>query len=122
MKPLIGRPFDQWRNTSAEIIAHYGSVGDETCGVFNVPVLSTGVMLRVIASSEEWEHVSVSLPDRCPTWDEMVYLKRAFFKKDEWAIEFHPPESKNISVHPYCLHLWRSYAGNQPLPPAWMVG
>jgi hypothetical protein len=36
-------------------------------GAFRVPG-----GLRVIASDGEgWDHVSVSLPDRCPTWEEM---------------------------------------------------
>jgi hypothetical protein len=35
--------------------------------------------LRVIASDGEgWEHVSVSLANRCPTWDEMCFIKGVF--------------------------------------------
>lgn len=123
MRRMEGRPFDQWRDRSARVILHYGGIGDEFAGVFNVPVLSTGIMLHVIASSGEgWDHVSVSLPDRCPTWEEMVYVKRAFFSKNEWAMELHPPEAKNISKHPFCLHIWRPTLAMIPKPEEWMVG
>lgn len=131
MKHLIGYPFDQWRIRTAEIADRYGSFGDGTCGAFNVPVVrARGApcdVLQVIAScGEGWDHVSVSLPDRCPTWDEMVLVKRAFFEASEWAVEYHPPAQKNISVHDFCLHLWRPrVTGNDPgfpTPPRWMVG
>ena len=123
MKQLKGRPFDQWRDRSDQVREFYHGIGDETCGVFNVPVLDSGVMLRVIASQGfKWDHVSVSLPDRCPTWEEMVYVKRAFFGRWEWAMELHPPEKMNISRHPYCLHLWRPQDKPIPLPPEETVG
>lgn len=80
-------------------------------------------ILRIIASSSEgWDHVSVSLPDRCPTWEEMDYIKRLFFKPDECAIQYHVPVSDHISVHPYCLHLWRPHSVMIQMPPKWMVG
>jgi len=123
MKLLDGRPFDQWRMKSDSVMLLYGSYGDKSAGVFNVPILSDGHFVRVIASSGGgWDHVSVSLPDRCPNWEEMSIVKRAFFLKDEWAIEYHPPEAKNISVHDYCLHLWRPILDALPIPPPSMVG
>lgn len=123
MRLLIGTPFDQWRDRSARVIEHYGNIGDGLSGCFNVPVLSSGVMLYAIAASGEgWDHVSVSHLKRCPTWEEMVYIKRAFFKKDEWACEYHPPEAENISRHPFCLHIWRPIYVTLDVPPSWMVG
>jgi len=122
MRKLEGRPFDQWRDRSPGVVRLYGSVGDETCGAFNVPLFpTTGEFARVVVSTGEgWDHVSASLPNRCLTWEEMVFIKRAFFKRDEWAVEFHPPEAENISLHNYCLHLWRPHMP-MPLPEPWMV-
>jgi hypothetical protein len=78
--------------------------------------------LRIIASwSEGWDHVSVSLPDRCPTWDEMERVKRAFFKDDECAMQLHVPCADYINCHPYCLHLWRPHKSTIPMPPKNMV-
>lgn len=83
--------------------------------------------LRVIAcAGAGWDHVSVSVVvgGRCPTWDEMSYIHRLFFKPEETAMQLHVPESDHISYHPYTLHLWRPHSKLKqiPRPPGWMVG
>ena len=40
----------------------------------------------------DWEHVSVSLPDRCPTWEEMCFIKDLFWNSDECVVQYHPPK------------------------------
>ena len=68
--------------------------------------------LRVIASwSGGWDHVSVTLATRCPTWAEMCLVKAIFFKPDEVAMQLHVAEADHIDCHPYCLHLWRPQGG-----------
>lgn len=123
MKRLEGAPFDQWRDKSPQTIERYGSAGDETCGCFNVSLPNGQKLFAIVSCGAGWDHVSVSRPDRCATWDEMVYVKRSFFKRGEWAIEYHPPVNKNISAHPYCLHLWRPNDGvtQFPIPPIWTI-
>ena len=69
----------------------------------------------------EWEHVSVSLPDRCPTWDEMCFIKDLFWNSDECVVQYHPPKSDYVNVAKNCLHLWK-YAGPMPRPPKIYVG
>jgi len=64
----------------------------------------------------EWEHVSVSLPDRCPTWDEMCFIKSIFWDDDETVVQYHPPKSDYVNVAKNCLHLWM-YRGEMPRPP-----
>lgn len=64
-----------------------------------------------------WDHVSVSLKHRCPTWEEMDWIKRLFWEPNDTVVQFHPPESKHVSVHPYCLHLWRCIREEFPMPP-----
>jgi hypothetical protein len=91
-------------------------------GAFLIPC--NGVSLRVIAASGlGWDHVSVSLPDRTPTWAEMHFVKRAFFEDHETAMQLHPPESDYVNQHPHCLHLWRPRSKLKaiPLPPKAMV-
>lgn len=107
---------DRWRDRSQRIIDHYGNVGDETCGAFNIPY--GGQILRCIASSDgDWDHVSVSLDKRCPSWNEMAFIKRRFFRDDETAMQLHVPVDDHINVHPYCLHMWRPHRVAIPLPP-----
>lgn len=105
------------------LIEHYRirGMGEGNNGAFRVPC--GFVTLQVIASDGGgWDHVSVSLPERCPTWDEMCHIKDLFFRADEWVMQLHPPKSENINNHAYCLHLWRPQNAEMPLPPGWMVG
>lgn len=109
------RELDQYRIK----IGHYPR-GDEFEGAF--VVRRDGFELRVIAAvGAGWDHVSVSLEFRVPTWDEMEFIKRLFFKDDEYAIQLHVPPTKHINRHPFVLHLWRPRYKKLPLPPTWMV-
>jgi hypothetical protein len=88
-----------------------------------VPSAIDRAELRVIATAGEgWDHVSVSRANRCPNWPEMEQIKRLFFATVETAMQLHVPPSDHISVHPYCLHLWRPHDVEIPRPPSWMVG
>lgn len=92
--------------------------GDGDGGYFYIPEKK----LTIIASrGAGWDHVSVSLEDRCPTWDEMEFVKRLFFKDDEVAYQLHPEVGKYKNLMPHCLHLWRPQQGLIPCPPSWMV-
>ena len=79
--------------------------------------------LRVIASwGDGWDHVSVSLQNRCPLWDEMQFIKQCFFEDEEAVMQLHPRKSDYVNFHPYCLHLWKPQSAVIPVPPTWMVG
>lgn len=82
--------------------------------------------IRVVCSpgADEvpWEHVSVSLQTRCPTWDEMCWIKDLFFEDEETVLQFHPPKSEYVDFHPFCLHLWRPIHFEQPTPPTIAIG
>lgn len=98
-------------------------IGDHTCGAFKVPSPIDQQPLRVIASAGlGWDHVSVSRAKRCPNWPEMDFVRRMFFDDDETVMQLHVPPSENISIHDFCLHLWRPQYDEIPRPPAFMVG
>lgn len=79
--------------------------------------------LKVICSDgEQWEHVSVSMPDRCPTWPEMCHVKGLFWDPEDCVIQYHPPASTYVNHHPYVLHLWRPDGIQIPTPPTYMIG
>lgn len=110
------------RVSTPDIIRHYGNAGDGMCGVFRLQS-ARGEEIRIIASNGEgWDHVSVSLQRRCPTWEEMERVKRMFFMPDETAMQLHVPPTEHISHHPYCLHMWRPHGEEIPMPPSYMVG
>jgi hypothetical protein len=91
-------------------------------GCFLIPGPRGRVTLRVHAGvGDGWEHLSISLPLRTPSWEEMEHVKRLFFRPDEIAFQLHVPPSAHINVHPHCLHIWRPIDGPIPTPPSWMV-
>ena len=78
--------------------------------------------LKVVASCGlGWDHVSVSLKNRTPRYQEMKMVKRIFFEDDEWAMELHPPGKSYISVNDNVLHLWRPHVATIPTPPKELV-
>lgn len=102
----------------------------------------------MVSDGAGWDHVSVSLLKRCPTWDEMCWVKRLFFTDDEAVMQIHPRQDDYVNFHESCLHLWRPQTeaeiqavhdewdksgdewpygdlkpqGVIPLPPTWMIG
>lgn len=68
-----------------------------------------------------WDHVSVSLKNRCPNWREMCFIKNLFFEPDELVIQFHPPEKDYINLGKTVLHMWRPWNQEIELPPIYMV-
>ncbi len=83
-------------------------------------VTPKGVRLFAIASDGMgWEHVSLHVIDqnRCPTWEEMCYAKSMFWADDETVVQYHPPKSEYVNIHPYVLHLWRPVDQPVPVPP-----
>jgi hypothetical protein len=115
---------DAFRRRDREVLRLYRSFGDGGNGMFSIPCPRTGVFLQCIASNGEgWDHVSVSLPNRCPNWMEMELVKRMFFNDEETAMQLHVPPSDHVNKHPNCLHLWRPNDGREiPRPPAEFVG
>lgn len=76
-----------------------------------------GVKLGVIASVEGgWEHVSVSLKTRTPSWEEMCMIKDLFWGDEDEVVQFHPKRSEYVNVHPYALHMWRIVDRDFPSP------
>jgi len=116
---------DKYRVSEAERrIA--GIDGDSGCGCFKVYVNSRSFFV-VASDGGGWDHVSVSPCSRkrqsCPTWEEMCAIKDMFFEPEERVVQYHPPRSEYVNLHPYCLHLWRPNNGvEMPYPPSIFVG
>lgn len=109
-------------------IGDWATANGEPFGAFFVPVKPGMPPLKIIASDgtdgeyEAWEHVSVSLPNRCPTWVEMSYVKSLFWDDSDCVVQYHPPRSEYVNNHEFCLHLWRPVGVVIPLPPSILVG
>lgn len=106
-------------------LREYSSSEDGNNGAFSIPGRTPRADLFIIASDGGgWQHVSVSKKYECPTWEEMCKVKELFWSDPEdWAVQYHPPMSRYVNNHRYCLHLWRpTDCGEMPFPPDWMVG
>ena len=119
------RKIEQYRVTSGP---NESRPADGANGAFQIPCAATGTVLRVVVSNGAgwhasglpepvWEHVSVSLPARCPTWNEMDFIKRLFWRDDETVIQLHVPREQHVNVHQNCLHLWRPLGAEVLVPP-----
>jgi len=100
------------------------TAADGNNGMFVIPYTKKNI-LRIIASDGMgWEHVSISLRKRCPTWAEMSYIKDLFWSHEDRVIQFHPPKSEYVNCHAYTLHLWRKFNTNDfvEYPPSILVG
>lgn len=102
----------------------FGSSNDAgNNGAFFIPLKAGHAPIKIIASDGAgWEHVSASLPNRCPTWLEMSAIKSIFWDSDDCVVQFHPPKNEYVNNHPFCLHLWRSTQYAFPLPDSLLVG
>lgn len=69
-----------------------------------------------------WLHVSVSTPERCPTYDELTEVRRRFFRPTDTVLHVWPPIDEHYSLHPYCLHLWARLDGGREIPDLRGVG
>ena len=52
----------------------------------------------------------------------MCFIKDLFWDVEEAVMQLHPPRSKWINNHVYCLHMWRPNKVEIPLPPEVAVG
>lgn len=119
MKPL--RELDSRRRLDLEMhvwgLTGFQTSSGEWSGIFTFPVHPYNE-LRVIAScGGGWDHLSVSLPMRTPTWGEMEAVRKYFAKPDEVWLQFGLPEKSHIDCHPHCLHWWRQLHRKVKLPP-----
>lgn len=67
---------------------------------------SSGCHAIVSAHPEEGLHISVSAPDRYPSWDELASARDKFGGPDRRMMMLFPPRSEYVNVHQTTLHLW----------------
>lgn len=132
MKPDAHRTLRNYRIRTGQLAS---TDGCGNSGAFFLPIHSAGSRIRlleacgkhtdilaVIMSDEGgWDHVSVSLQKRTPSWAEMCFVKDLIFEPEETVMQLHPPKSTYVNHHDHCLHLWRPHNRSIPMPPIIMV-
>lgn len=88
-------------------------------GAFNIFLMKSPDLnpllhnFHAIASDQmDWEHVSISMEKRCPTWEEMCFIKDMFWDEEDLVVQMHVPKKDYVNNHPFCLHLWRKAGTN----------
>lgn len=121
MKPAPNLAVERYRIRTGALAT---SRVDGNNGAFELPspTKGAGMLTLMVSDGAGWDHVSVSTPTRCPTWEEMCHVKDLFFGPEECVVQYHPPRSVYRNYHPFCLHLWRPQSEPAvPMPPALLV-
>jgi hypothetical protein len=90
-------------------------------GGFYIVSLKPRHLFVIASNGGGWDHVSVSLKDRCPTWEEMCFIKDLFFEPEDCVIQYHPPKSQYVNTSNTTLHMWRPHNLDIPMPPLELV-
>lgn len=103
-------------------VGHFASSeADGNNGCFAIPFKSF-IFMVIASDGMGWEHVSVSLGHRCPNWSEMCFIKSLFWEDEDCVIQYHPPKSEYVNMHPNTLHLWKPVGKQIETPPSILVG
>lgn len=73
------------------------------------------VSLDVTDAGARWLHLSISRPDRYPTWDEIREAKNWIIGRERAAYQVLPAESEYVNIHGNTFHLWSPLDGD-PFP------
>lgn len=85
-----------------------------------------GAATVIVSDGGGWEHVSVHVVYNkkmfTPCWATMCVIKDLFWDDEDCVIQFHPPKSQYVNMHPHVLHLWRKVGSEFETPPKVFVG
>jgi hypothetical protein len=54
-------------------------------------------------------HISISHPERYPTWDEIRDARYALTPHDIEMVMLLPPPEEYVNTHPNAFHLWETF-------------
>lgn len=69
---------------------------------------------------KHWLHVSLSYPNRLPTYENMAACKKLFIGAERVAYQIFSDEKHHVNDHPFVLHLWCCMSG--PVTPDFTRG
>lgn len=71
--------------------------------------LTSMTVLRSLSTTkhgEQFIHVSVALPNRLPSWDDLGKIKNEFLGHGVNALQVLASDDTHVNLHFFCLHLW----------------
>jgi hypothetical protein len=64
-----------------------------------------GATVLVAVEDGRW-HLSISHPDRDPTWEEIRSARYALLPDEAQMALILPPKAEYVNAHEHCFHLW----------------
>ncbi|KKL08362.1 hypothetical protein LCGC14_2576620 [marine sediment metagenome] len=61
----------------------------------------------IVGRSTEGWHLSISCPNRYPTWDEVAHARYSLIPNDVTLAMLLPPKEEYVNVHDFVFHLWQ---------------
>jgi len=113
---VISAEGEGWQHVSVSLVKTVQKVGKAYKNIYGTVGNKGGV-----TQSRRIDEV-IEMVERCPTWEEMCFVKSLFWNDEEAVMQLHPPKSQWVNNHPYCLHLWKPMNAEIPLPDSLMVG
>lgn len=101
--PLVLPP--QWREEVFAPMARMFHRHDRLKVIYSVTCLIPG-------DSRPWIHLSLSRPDRIPSYEDMACVKKLFIGEERQAIQVFAPRAKHINIGKNVLHLWCCLEGD----------
>lgn len=101
---------EKYRITQHSKLGSDASFGNN--GAFRIPIKSDKTAFCIASDGMGWEHVSVTIEKSdgkiiTPSWNDMALIKGLFWSNEDTVLQYHPPISQYVNIHPHCLHLWR---------------
>lgn len=126
MKDITETNIEQYRLLDAGRFS--SNTIDGNNGAFLIPYKGKR-LLCLVSDQMGWDHVSVTLRDkkrdvqikRCPTWEEMSFVKSCFFGAGEVVVQLHVADKDHVNINDYCLHLWKKQGAAVDVPPSIFV-
>ncbi len=78
-------------------------------------VVSASIGLNPQPQFDRLLHISMSYPDRDPSWAEIKMVRDLFFPPDVDCMMVLPRQSNWVNTHEHCFHLWQT-------PQEWVIG
>ena len=100
-----------WRKFSSPVTA--GMASSWRHALTEMTVLRS---LSKMENGEQWIHVSVALPKRLPSWDELSKIKNEFLGRGASAIQVLASDDTHVNIHYFCLHCWLPLQEKSSIP------
>lgn len=111
IEPKVPSPPTHWRKFSSPVTE--GLASNWKHALTEMTVLRS---LSTMKNGEKWIHVSVALPGRLPSWEELTKIKNEFLGRGVNALQVLASDDTHANLHFFCLHCWLPLQERSAIP------